>query len=242
MPTEEELIRQSRFIFRGTIQKLKAVTMAAVPVTDNMAIVKVDEVFQAPETLGDQTNKEITVQLAQTQNVEEGQQAVFYTNGWLYGKSLAVREVGHRPITLTASSRVPNRITRIAQKTADEELQNRIANADLVVVGKVSNIRPVAPTEGQMVREHAADWWVAVIKVEAIEKGNLSQDTLALLFPSSIDVTWHDVPKFHAGQEGIWILNIGQVPEVDPELYAVLTPLDFHEKNQLDRIRSLIAA
>ena len=240
MPTEEELIRQSRFIFKGTIQKLKAVTMVAIPVTDSLAIVKVDEVFQAPENLGDQTDKEITIDLVQSQNVVEGQQAVFYTNGWLYGESLAVREVGHRPVTLTASSRVPNRITRLAQRTADEELQGRITSADLVVVGTVSNIRPVMQTESRIVPEHAPDWWEAVIKIESLEKGTLSQEALTVLFPSSIDVMWAHVPKFHAGQAGIWILNTGQVEEVDPELCAVLTPLDFHEKNQLDRIKALI--
>ena len=44
----QELASQATLIFRGTVERLNATTMSAVPVTENTAVVRVDEVFEAP--------------------------------------------------------------------------------------------------------------------------------------------------------------------------------------------------
>ncbi len=240
MPEVNDLVRRSRFIFKGTIQKLNAATMSVVPVTDSTAIVKVEQVFQAPETLGDYTDQDITVQLGDPKGAKEGQQAVFFANSWLYGESIAVVEVGRvAPEDLT---QLRQQIADAKQSIADEELQGRIASADVVVVGQVSSIRPVEPGEHLRARmsEHEPQWGEAVVSVEAVEKGELKQDPLMFLFSTSIDVQWHKAPKFHADQEGIWILHTGQVEELGAEVYVVTDPLDFHPREQLDRIKGLI--
>lgn len=239
MPEVKDLVRQARFIFKGTIQKLNAATMSVVPVTDSTAIVKVEQVFQAPETLGDYTDQDITVQLGDPKGAKEGQQAVFFANSWLYGESIAVVEVGRvAPEDLT---RLRQQIADTKQSIADEELQSRIAGAELVVVGKVLKTNP-APEElrGGPITEHDPDWWEAITEVESVEKGELRQSPLVFLFSTSIDVKWYQAPKFHADQEGIWILRTGQVEQLGAEVYVVIDPLDFHPRDQLDRIRRLI--
>jgi hypothetical protein len=230
----EDLVRQSSFIFGGTIRRLNAATMAAVPVTEETVVVRVDEVLQAPETLGDHTGEDITVQLIESQEeIREGQRAIFFTNGWLYGESIAVQEVGRRSVEDAA--RLPEQIADTYRRAAAEELQERIARADLVVVGQVSDIYMVE-REDPPASEHDPQWWAAIINPESVEKGDLNQPTVSVWFPGSIDVMWYRSPKFHARQEGIWILQRGQVRET----YTALDPLDFQPREQLDRIGSLI--
>ncbi|MGA2373691.1 MAG: hypothetical protein ABSG11_23785 [Candidatus Korobacteraceae bacterium] len=52
---------------------------------------------------------------------------------------------------------------------------------------------------------------------------------------------WHNSPKFHEGQQGIWLLHVNQVrlPGVQDQ-YTTLRPLDFQSEAQLERIRRLL--
>src|SRR2546423_582301 len=100
MPTtvsEDTLAQQANFIFKGTVLKLKAATMPEIPLNDSIIIVRVDEMIQAPESLADYAGREITVALEGKKKVQAGEQAIFYTNGWIFGESLAVRSLGQRP-------------------------------------------------------------------------------------------------------------------------------------------------
>src|SRR5947209_18759713 len=95
---DEELARRASFIFKGTVQKLKAATMPSVPVSDRTAIVRVDHVIEAPRMLSGYEGRDITVQLSKGEKVKKGEQAVFYANGWLFGESVAVESVGHTAV------------------------------------------------------------------------------------------------------------------------------------------------
>src|SRR3954465_14132845 len=84
MPTTlspENLSQRARFVFRGAVQKLGAATMPEVPVNDRTAVVRVEEVRQAPPELARRVGQEVTVQLAPGgQQIKEGDELVFYTN------------------------------------------------------------------------------------------------------------------------------------------------------------------
>ena len=191
-------MRQSKFVFAGTVQELEAATMAMVQDTEKTAIVTVDEIFEAPEMLRNFVNRAITVQLLEPGSVEVGQQAVFFTNGWLLGDSIAVLEVGRLPIEDTSSMR--SQIKEAVQQLADEELQERIARAEVVVVGKVSAVREAAElVQAQPVTEHYREWRVAVIDVEEVLKGEWSEPVVEVLFSSSTDVMWYQTPKLREG-------------------------------------------
>jgi len=131
-------------------------------------------------------------------------------------------------------------IANARQKISDEELQNQLATAEAVVVGRVAGIRPAEiPHLGS---EHDPDWYVAVIKVESVLKGEPGRE-VSLLFPHSDDVAWHNAPKFKEGQQGIWLLhrNQARLPGIENQLTA-LRPLDFHSREELSRVERLVKA
>ena len=91
----DQLIRQSTFIFVGTVQGLNATTMKSVKPSDATAVVRLDKLIEAPGAPPDLAGKSITVQLHQPGALRVGQQATFFTKGWLLGNSMAVIELGH---------------------------------------------------------------------------------------------------------------------------------------------------
>jgi len=252
--TVEDMAGQSRFSFRGTVQKLGAVTMPQVPVTDRTVVVRVEEVLHAPEALGNWTGKEITVLLSEGEQVHEGEQVIFFTNGWLYGASIAVQSIGHRPVE----------VSHPAEVLADRDLRAHVDDADLVVTGQVTAVRlPVAPAgralagplPGRRFSEHDAQWREAVVQIESVDKGNHPAQEVIVHFPASTDVAWYRAPKLQAGHEGVFLLHRHEVGEPTParetatpsaappapiEAYTVLHPLDFQPKDKLEQIRSHI--
>src|SRR5579862_4893650 len=94
MPDPAELATKASFVFRGTVQKLNASTLPEVGDVSKTAVVHVDQTIQSPQALSHYTGKDITVQLASP--IAAGEQAVFYTNAWLFGNDgVAVKSLGH---------------------------------------------------------------------------------------------------------------------------------------------------
>lgn len=242
--TIENLVRQSRFIISGTIERLAAATMPDVPVTDSTAVVRVDDVLYAPPQFSDYKGREITVLLADTKNTGARREAVFFTNAWLYGSSLAVVEVG-RVSSTEDISEVRRQIMEAELNIADDQLRDRLARADLVLGGSVASVEPLREVQRRMpVTEHNPDWWQADIRIGLVVKGQFDRKAISVLFPNSTDEMWIDSPKFRPGQEGIWILQRNQEekgwPSMRVEGYTALHPLDFQPPDQLDRIRKLL--
>jgi hypothetical protein len=74
-----DLVRQSGFIFRGTVLRQGEATMPGVPVDAATTVVKVQEVLYTPPGLDDFTGRTITVQLAAPGLVRVGEPAAFFT-------------------------------------------------------------------------------------------------------------------------------------------------------------------
>src|SRR5947208_7726096 len=128
----EALAQQATFVFRGTVQRLQAATMDQVPVDARTAIVRVDSIVMAPDALSSYSGKEITVQLGGRQKVEVGQELVFFTNEWLYGKSVAVQSVGQKPVgkaTAALEQADADPVERLAQRTR----RAHVDEADMVL-------------------------------------------------------------------------------------------------------------
>ncbi|MFL5759970.1 MAG: hypothetical protein ACJ789_09535 [Thermomicrobiales bacterium] len=263
MPTvsPDELAKQARFIFRGTVQRLRATTMADVPATDRTVVVRVDEVVQAPPALAQTAGQEITVQLGSRERVKQGLQATFYTNGWLFGESLAVRSIGHRPLPAIPASLAGPTATP-AQESVSRDLQARLSGAEMVVTGRVASVRiPETPTAGlafgvegqprgaERYSEHDPLWREAVVNVDSIEKGRGKPKSVVVRFPASDDVRWRNVPKLEPGQEGVFILHqpagvaagAAAVREAGGPVYAVSHSLDVRPSEQLGQIKQLIS-
>lgn len=231
----EELVSQSTFIFDGTVTKLEAATMPAVSVSDNTIVVTIDRIYQTPEFLGDYTGREITVLVKNPRSLRAGEQATFFAKGWLLGEGVAVQEVGR--LKRGSVMDLGEQIAAVRQTISDRDLQKRIASADVVVVGKVANVKAVAePRRPGPITEHDPQWSEANLEVDTVLQGDASLRRILVLFPGTLDVAWVHVPKFRVGQEGIWIL----VRDRKLKAYTALDPLDFQPMNQLDRIKDLI--
>jgi hypothetical protein len=238
----ERLARTSQFIFRGTVDQLEGSTLSQLPPHEDTAVVSVREVIHAPVTLDDFTGRKITVLLATPEKDKAGEDAVFFTTSWLYGDGLAVIEQGH--VGAAKVRAVKKEVAAIIAGMPDEDLQDRLGRASLVVVGKVRDTRPHRSDRPQPVTEHAPDWWDADVAVESVEKGKLARDLVVVLFPASTDEFWSDSPKFTEGQEGVWILQRNQKERGWPVMrepgLTALSPVDFHPRPELDRIRKLL--
>ena len=79
-------------IFKGTVKKIKSATMKEVPISDRTAVVRVDQVIEAPRTFAHCGGQDITVELAGKKKVSVGEQFIFHANSWIFGDSIAVRD------------------------------------------------------------------------------------------------------------------------------------------------------
>jgi hypothetical protein len=234
----DDLIRQSTFIFNGTVEKLNATTMKSVNATEATAVVRIDQVIDAPGAPPDLARKTITVQLRQLGSFRIGQHATFFTKGWLLGNSMAVIEVGHL-MEAEAAPSVQKQVSAIHGQMADEQLQSEMSTAGAIVSGTVRAVRP--SKIAHIGSEHDPDWYEAEIAVARTMKGKIAADTVVVFFPRSDDVMWHDSPKFKEGERGIWLLHRNQVrfPSVEDQ-YTALRPLDFQEQTQIERVQRLL--
>ena len=210
------------FVFKGTIKKTKAATMKEVTVSDNTAIVTVDQVIEAPSDLAGYNGKDITVELSGRKKVTVGQQLIFNTTSWLYGDSIAVRSLSEEPIKASHSAML-SAVGDPVERRRQREEREHFADADLVVSAKVLAVRlpsDEAPAKkGAMaamaamaarrrpVSEHDPKWREAVLEVAGVHKGEHKKKQVVVRFPASTDVMWYKAPKFHPGQQGHFMLT-----------------------------------
>jgi hypothetical protein len=238
----EGWLEQSQWVIQGTVEKTGAATLKSVPISDRTSVVRIDQILHGPKQFADHVGRQITLYSDRPPALKTGQKAVFFARSWLYGETLAVAEVGRLD---GDPGKMREEIAAADQRIADRLLGERIARAEAVIVGKVIETKPAPQAQRRKFEtEHDPDWWQANIEVQAAEKGTVRDKTMVILFAHSMDEMWIDSPKFHPGQEGIWILQRDQQEKGWPVLRApgltALDPLDFHSKEQLHRIRRLI--
>jgi hypothetical protein len=237
----EGWLQQSQWVIQGTVEQTRAATLKSVPVSEHTSVVKVDAILHGPSQLADHRGRHVTLYSEKPEGLTTGQQAIFFTRSWLYGESLAVVEVGR---LIGQAKGMHEEITAAGHRISDRQLTERIARAELVIVGKVIETKPLTDRR-RIGTEHDPDWHQADVQVESVEKGKAAaNDVLAIIFANSKDEMWIDSPKFQKGQEGIWILQRNQQEKGWPVLrvagLTALDPLDFHSKEKLSTIRALI--
>ena len=257
---------EATLVFVGTVKKLGAATMRSVPVSDRTAVVRVEQLIEAPRNLAHLAGTDITVLLAGRAKVEVGKQLLFHAAAWIFGDSVAVRAVSQEASS-TARKAALARGGDPAQQRVNREVQQRLDAADLVVSGKVVTVslpqggesaaatRGLAPVSGKPVREHDPHWREAVIAVDDAHKGNHPGRQVKVLFPASTDVRWFRAPKFAVGQQGFFALHKTAIqapgtpaaatrelaaaavaPDRESEVYTALHPMDFQPYDQQERV------
>jgi len=237
-PSQDRLADASSYVFRGRILKPGASTMPEVAGNKGTAVVLVEEVYHASPAMPDMRGKEITVNLAAGASAQEGLSHVFFTNVWLYGKSLAARETGR----LSPDGTSRETVAAAYEHKEERALKARIQRAAMVVSGRILSVAPLKQERHGAESEHDPMWWTAVLQVEGFAKGQGPRE-LTLAFPSSEDELWSASPKFKEGQEGVWILQKGageRGSSVFPVTgYTALDPRDVQPKGAWERIRKL---
>jgi hypothetical protein len=232
-PSFVDLVRESQFIVGGTVSRLGQGTMSIVPDTENIIALRVERVYQAPKALSPLVGDELTILVKGPTGLQINDRMIFFARGWLIGDGIAVEEVGR---VSGRGADLENRVASAQQDAADQVLRDRISGAELVIAGRVIEIRPRAPLPG--VSEHNPNWQEAVVGISAVLKGDASLTRVGVIFPASLDVAWTNAPKFQIGQEGIWLLR----RDPEPNGYTALDAQDFRPASERSRIRRLLGA
>ena len=246
------LVKQSDIIFIGTVTKVGAVADPEVLASDRTVVVRVDRVLEKPAAVALATGDSVTVETARAGSLKPGAQATFYTTGWVFGRAVAVREVGHElghsPVAADQQEVVAS--TRLDLNDAD--LKAHIQKAAMVVAGRVEQVRPAelaaAPARPKRITEHDADWQEAIIQVEDGIKGAQAGERVVVRFPGSHDVAWVGTPRFSVGQEGTFLLHKDSTtgsPRASwggqsVPAYTALHKVDVLTKQDATRVRQLI--
>lgn len=239
---EVKLSQQSTFVFHGTVEKTHASTMVLAPSSPSTVVVKVDSIVRSPATLASFAGKEVTVLLTEPDSLKEGTKATFFTQGWLIGSQVAVKELSHSISLQPGAAR--EMLANAEKKAQTQALKDELAGASLVITGQV--IRVLGVPDHAYVSEHDPQWQDAAIQVSSVEKGASPSQTIHVLFPTSRDVAWANAPRFREGQRGIWILH--KVPGTDVfkgaapagRTFTALSNSDFRSLEEIEAIRTLV--
>jgi hypothetical protein len=217
-PSQADMDAQAKFVFHGTVKKLRAATPGLdIPDKEKLAVVHVDDIVRAPEVLHGVVGGDITIRLRDDEKIKQGDQATFYAQGWLFGKSIALQSLGHQAVGKAAAAARAGSPAKAASSHQQQAIQARAKTARLVVSGHVVAIgapeassaaisASAAPRPGR-ISEHDAFWTEAVVNVEKVHKGRPETKQVVVRFPSSTDVRWHKSPKFKVGDQGVFLLH-----------------------------------
>jgi hypothetical protein len=227
--TVKDLTRRAELVFRGTVQKPGAANLEIVEANARTAIVRVDEVLKAADTLDDFTGREITVFLRQPDSVKAGDQKIFFTRVGLVGETLGVVELGRRT---GPAANLKAQVASARAQILASDLRARVTAADLVVSGRILSTRATyAEPKSGPITEHDPLWWEAVLAVRKVVKGQVTEATVTFWFPGSADAMWALVPKPSAGHEGAWLLH-RQATEGGGTVYAAVDPRDLMSRDE----------
>src|ERR1700676_6070 len=253
------LARQSSITFVGTVSQVAASVLAAVPKSPQTIVVRVDSVLKKPAAVSLKKGDTVTVEVKDPAAFQEGTQATFYTQGWIFGSGAAVKELGHDTAPSPSSGGTPGpvetpekTVVQSPSEVSDQDLQRQIAKADYVVTGRITDVHTwtvrKSPTPRYRTSEHSANWQEAVLQVQSVLKGpKLKRNKIVLRFPQSRDVAWVSAPKFEPGQQGVFILqkeDVSGAPTssaaAKADVYTSLSAGDFFPMTEETRVRSLL--
>jgi len=246
---DQVLMQQSTVIFVGTVLQKNAVSFDAVPRSERTAVVRVDRVLDRPPVILLQNGDTVTVMLNDPTSLPEGSRATLYTDGWIVGRGIALKEVGHTVLTPEEAGALDQAgLNYIAAKRQmrDELLRARIARADIVAHGSVVSVRPAEVTK-RFITEHDPEWQEAVVRVQTAIKGAAVGEQIVVRFPGSMDVAFARSPKLKPGDEQILVAvkdTLTGLPRAivagrPTDAYLIESSADVLPKEELERVQRL---
>ena len=232
----EELVNASGLIFAGTVVERGASTVPAVSPNDSLLVVRLDRGLRIDPRLGDLTGKAITVRASTPESLQPGQAAVFFTNSWVHGRGIAVREVAH--VDIAEESDVAAAVDAVPTR----HLRDLLQAADLVASARVTSVTSVEPASGE---RNSAAWAAATLKIDTVLRGEPAASAI-VYFPTSDHPLWARAPRFKTRQHGIFLLY---APRRDRTLseaslessgFIALDPADFQPESRLAEVKKLL--
>jgi hypothetical protein len=249
---EAALTTKSSIIFSGTVSQLAATSFADVPKSAQTIVVRVDSIARKPAAVSLKKGDSVTVEVKDASAFQEGTHATFYTDGWIFGSGIAVKELGHE--IGPARAEAANAHRQSPDEISDQELLARMNKADYVVVGRVTDVHrwnvPKSKSGAPYhISEHDPDWHEAVVEIQSVLKGGkVKGNKVVVRFPQRNDVAWMHSPKFEKNQKGIFCLNRDQATGVPTtklggqqvSVYTCLGHGDSIPMSEEARVRSLL--
>ena len=250
-------VKQSSITFVGTVSQVAATSFTGVPKSAQTIVVRVDSVLKKPQAVSLKKGDNVTVEVKDPAAFHEGTQATFYTEGWIFGSGVAVKELGHdippSGGTSGAAETGEKTVGQVQSEISDQDLQRLLATCDYVVIGRITAVHqsviPKSAAPRYRTSEHSANWHEAVLQVQSVLKGpKLKRNKMVVRFPLSRDVAWASALKFEPGQQGIFILKKDQVSGAPTassggykgDVYTCLKPGDWLPMTEEARVRSLL--
>src|SRR5260370_25698472 len=251
------LVKQSSIVVVGTVSQFAATSFTGVPKSAQTVAVRAASVLKKLKAVTLNKGANVTVEVKDPAAFHEGTQATFYTQGWIFGSGVAVKELGHdippSGGTSAAAETGERTVGQVQSEISDQDLQRLLATCDQVVIGRSTDVHawviPKSAAPRYRTSEHSANWHEAVLQVQSVLKGpKLKRNKMIVRFPESRDVAWASAPKFEPGQQGIFILKKDQVSGAPTAssagykdyAYTCLKPGDWLPMTEEARVRSLL--
>ncbi|MGA8098357.1 MAG: hypothetical protein WB810_06845 [Candidatus Cybelea sp.] len=235
----DELAVRSTFIFVGTVEMPGASALKVLPGRPQLAVVRFEKALRLNPVLGNLSGKPITVLLADGSAVRRGERFIFFAESWVHAEAIAVREFAH----LADTEKTEQEVRTIVDDLPMIHLQERIASAALIVVGKVASVERASDIR-EPFTEHAPIWMRARIAAKTILKGapSAERQELVVYFPSSHDRAWRGWPKLKEGESAIFLIHILEPPplRLPPGAMVLPDPADVQPLSELPTIRKLL--
>ena len=141
---QPSLLQQASIVFSGTVSQFGATSFAEVPKSPQTIVVRVVSVLKKPPAVSLKSGDKVTVEVKDPSVFQEGTNAIFYTDGWMFGSGVAVKELGHEMgLSSEATKAAAGEKTKPqgTEQISDQELENRLKSADFVVIGHVTDVR-----------------------------------------------------------------------------------------------------
>jgi hypothetical protein len=245
------LLGRASIVFSGTVSQLAATSFADVPKSAQTIVVSVDAVLKKPAAVSLRKGDSVTVEVKDASAFQEGAHATFYTDGWIFGSGVAVKELGH----VLGEAAPPAGVSAHGQdQLSDQELKDRMNASDFIVIGRVTDVRrwnaPKTKSGSPLrVTEHDPDWHEAVVEIQSVLKGGqVKGNKVVVRFPNQNDVAWVRSPRFEKNQKGIFCLNrdkhtgapITKLGGKDVYVYTCLGHGDALPLSEEARVRTLL--
>lgn len=229
------LVYASGLIFSGTVILKGISTVPSLPSRKDFVVVLVDRGLRVNPVLGDLSGKMITVAANDPESLQLKDKAIFFTNSWIHGNGIAVKEMAHAGIN------EEKKVIEMVNKIPDFHLEDRLKDADLVALAEVIKIKDL---ERFSFERDYPFWKEAQLQIDEVLYG-APPGSFTLYFPTDDRPQWKEAPRFEEGQRGIFILHKPKPTSLSeaslkPGILLALDPADFQDESKLQEIKKLL--